>query len=402
MLLSIPVFSQTPIIKSLKVYAGDNETSFPVLIQPGKSDNQITIEFDVQSEVIPYMSIVFRFCDKNWTPYQNMFLLNQGKNIFYNLSFFRLPNTVINDAKYHFRDSFPDNKGTVDFPFSGKWRFYITDSQDTSLVYGQGKFYVVDPVIAMQDTVKNEQLEDKVYFPTDLSKVFNITTGFNLPPELFPANVELLEIIDNQKISYPVIIDRNFNTNTRQYYWDGNRKFTFIARDILPGNEYREVDLRNTNIFSAKDVKAHLDEVEYSRFFKQGHKDLNGGSILTRYNDDYATYLNVTFTIRPPSEVPSNIYLVGAFNNWIVSPDYKLNENYGLYTITIPLKRGIYDYQYVVAGDRYGQIVNPDWVILEGNDWSTSNNYQIFLYYNDPNYGGYDRIIGYQQIKSRQ
>lgn len=397
LLFSFPVFSQSPVIKSLKIYAGDNETSFPVIV--GSNSGKITIEFDVQSINIPYMSIVFRFCDRNWIPYRNIFLLNQGYNVFYNLSFTQLPHTVT-EAKYHFKQSFPDNKGIVNFPFSGNWRYYITDSQDTSNIYGQGKFYVVNPVVSLQDTIKYEQLEDKIYFPSDLAKVFNITTNFNLPPELYPGDVELVEIIDNHKIDYPVIIDRNFNTNKRQYYWNGSNKFTFTARDIRPGNEYREVDLRNTDIFQAKNVNAHLDKIDYSRFFTQGSKDLNGGSILTNYTSDYATYLNVTFSMRPPNEVSGNIYLVGAFNNWKLSPKYKMTDNYGLYQITIPLKRGIYDYQYVVGQDAYGKIVNPDWVILEGNNWSTSNDYQVFLYYKDPNYGGYDKIIGYKQIKS--
>ncbi len=397
LLFSIPVFSQSPVIKSLKIYAGDNETSFPVIV--GSNSGKITIEFDVQSVNIPYMSIVFRFCNRNWIPYQNIFLLNQGNNIFYNLGFTQLPHTVT-EAKYHFKESFPDNKGIVNFPFSGNWKFYITDSQDTSNIYGQGKFYVVNPVVPLQDTIKYEQLEDKIYFPSDLAKVFNITTNFNLPAELYPGDVELVEIIDNHKIDYPEIIDRNFNTNKRQYYWNGSNKFTFTARDILPGNEYREVDLRNTDVFQAKNVNAHLDKIDYSRFFTQGSKDLNGGSILTDYTSDYATYLNVTFSMRPPNEVSGNIYLVGAFNNWKLSPKYKMTDNYGLYQITISLKRGIYDYQYVVGQDDYGKIVNPDWVILEGNNWSTSNLYQVFLYYKDPNYGGYDRIIGYKQIKS--
>ncbi len=396
LLFSISAFSQSPVIKSLKIYAGENETSFPVI---SSSSGTITIEFDVQSVYIPYMSIVFRFCDRNWIPYQNIFLSNQGKNIYYNLGFAQLPHTVT-EAKYHFQGSFPDSKGTVDFPYSGNWRFYITDSQDTTNIYGQGKFYVVNPVISLQDTIKNEQLEDKIYFPSDLAKVFNITTNFYLPPQFYPGDVELVEIIDNHKINYPIIIDRNFNTNKRQYYWNGSNRFTFTARDIRPGNEYREVDLRNTDVFQARNVNAQLDKIDYSRFFTQGHKDLNGGSILTNYTNDYATYLNVTFSMRPPNEVSGNIYLVGAFNNWKLSPNYKMTDNYGLYQITIPLKRGIYDYQYVVGQDDYGKIVNPDWVILEGNNWSTSNLYQVFLYYKDPNYGGYDRIIGYKQIKS--
>ncbi len=392
-------FPQSLVIKSLKSYGDNDETSLPI-ITPGNGGAQhLTIEFDVQSEFLPNLDIVFRFCDRNWNPYNNIFLFNQGKNIGYRLDFAKLPTTV-KEAKYHYVGSFPDSRGYVDFPFSGKWRFYVTDSQDTSVVYATGKFYVVYPAVAIQDTLKKEQLEDKIYFPSDLSKVFNITTNFNLPNDLYPGNVNEVEIIDNHKIDYPIIVDRSGNTNVRQFYWDGNRKFSFIARDILPGNEYRQVDLRNTNIFQSKDVNAHLDEVDYSRFFTLGKPDLNGGSILTNFSDDYATYLNVTFTIRPPSEVPGGIYLVGAFNNWKISSDYQLTNNYGLYSITIPLKRGIYDYQYVIANLDNGNLLSADWVTLEGNNWDTKNIYSVFLYYNDPNYGGYDRIIGYQQIRS--
>ncbi len=383
-------------VKSLKVYSGSDEISLPVI---RNGSNQITIEFDVKSGTVPNMSIAFRFCDQNWTPYSNIFLQNQGKNIAYNLRFAQLPTTVI-DANYHFIGSYPNSQEDVEFPFSGKWRFYLTDAQDTSIIYGSGKFYVVNSDVALSDSLKNEKLEGKIYFPSDLQKVFNITTFFYLPNDFHPTYVDHVEIIANHKIDYPIIIDRKLNTNTRQYYWDGSRNFKFIARDILPGNEYRETDLRNSNIFPGKDVNAHQASIEYSRFYKEEPKDLNGGSILTNYNDNFATYLNVTFTIRPPSEVPG-IFLVGAFNNWKISPEYEMTNNYGLYSITIPLKRGIYDYQYVVGKLSSGKVENPDWCILEGNSWETTNVYHIFLYYHDPNYGGYNRIIGYKQITSK-
>ena len=253
----------------------------------------------------------------------------------------------------------------------------------------------------MGATFKKEQLEDKVYFPSDLAKIFNITAAFNIPDEMFPSFVDHVEIIENQKIYQPVIVDRNFNTNTRQFYWDGNRKFSFTARDIRPGNEYRQTDLRNTNVFNSKNVKAQFDGIEYSRFFKTAPQDINGGSILTNYKNDFAEYLNVTFSIRPPDEITGNIFLVGAFNNWQLLPEYELTNNYGLYTKTIELKSGIYDYQYVVADVINGVIKNDDWLVLEGNKWETTNVYHVFLYYKDPNYGGYDRIIGYSKIKSR-
>ena len=111
--------------------------------------------------------------------------------------------------------------------------------------------------------------------------------------------------------------------------------------------------------------------------------------------------LNVSFSVRPPEEMKTNVFLVGAFNEWQLLPEYEMINENGLYKITIPLKRGVYDYQYVTADVINGKIQIDDWVVLEGNNWEAKNEYHIFLYYNDPNFGGYERIIGYQKITSR-
>lgn len=389
------IYSQKIEIKSLKAFS-DNKTELPVVID----NNRLNIKFDIKSDYEPNLVIVFRFCDQDWHPYQNIFLLNYGKNIEYNLKFELLPFTVL-DARYHYEGSIPNKNNYVAFPFSGKWMFYITDMQDTSKVFASGKFYVVRPNVVLNVNKKNEVLEDKVYSPQVLARVFNITTNFYLPQEFSPSFVDHVEIIENQKIYYPVLINRNFNTNTRQYYWDGNRDFSFTARDIRPGNEYRETDLRNFNIYNRKDVPAHFEGMEYSRFYKEGSDDLNGGSLYLFYKNDYADYLNVTFKIRPPNNNFQSIFLVGAFNHWQILPEYQMTNIGGVYTKTISLKRGIYDYQYVAADIIGNKIENADWFVLEGNYWETSNVYYIFLYYNDPNYGGYNRIIGYQKFVTR-
>ncbi len=386
-------------VKSLKYYPREDQIGFPVIFSGGGKGDYLTVDFDIASEHIPDLDIVFRFCDMNWKPYDNIFLANFGKNTARNLNFETLPVTVT-EAHYHSRDRFPN--ANVEFPFSGNWMFFITDAQDTSIVYGYGKFYVVYSEIAMHDTLKNEILEDNNYFPNELGKVFNITTNFYLNEKLFPAFVNNVTIIENRKLDYPVIIDRSFNTNTRQFYWDADRKFSFIARDIRPGNEYRQVDLRNINKFTSVNAKAQFDGLEYSRFFKEGPRDRNGGSVIDNFNNPNSTYLNVTFSIRPPDKTYGDVFLVGAFNNWDLSPDYRMDYKDGIFSKTIQLKRGVYDYQYVVADYQNGQIKNPDWYILEGNSWGTTNEYNIFVYYNEPTYGGYDKIIGYSRIISRR
>ncbi len=92
---------------------------------------------------------------------------------------------------------------------------------------------------------------------------------------------------------------------------------------------------------------------------------------------------------------------MGAFNDWKLSESYKMNFNGDHFELQLQLKSGVYDYQYVVANGDYSEVANQDWYILEGNDWQTNNIYNIFLWYRDQEYGGYDRIIGYSKIQTR-
>jgi len=397
LVLTTSIFSQEFIVKSLDVYTSNNETALPVYT----GDNKLVIEFDVQGEWMPNMNVVFRFCDRGWTPTKNIFLLNTSYSTDYFLDFDELPINVIDDARYHNKSTYPDDRGEVRFPFSGKWRFYITDTQDSSIVYATGKFYVAYSQVDMDVVIARDELEDQNYWPTQLAKRFSLTADFYLPEEFYPAFVDKMEIIDNQRVYYPIEVDRKTNTLFRFYKWDANRHFTFTARDIPAGKVFRQVDIRNPDLYSGRDFDAQLDGLEYSRFFLDfRYNDLNGGKIYENFRDAYSTYHNVTFSIRPPDDVYGDIFLVGAFNNWLISPDYQLFNNNGIFSTIVYLKRGIYDYQYVVGEIENDKVINADWLILEGNNWNNRKEFDVFLYYNEQDKGGYERIIGYKRVRN--
>ncbi|MFZ1280087.1 MAG: type IX secretion system plug protein domain-containing protein [Ignavibacteriaceae bacterium] len=390
-------FAQDFIIKSLKVHTKENTSSIPVLSSPR---DQLVINFDVQSEYPPNINITFKFCDRNWNPVDNIFLSNQGKNTDYNLNYISLP-TTIEDAKYHYQNHYPDKEGYVIFPFSGKWKFFVVDSQDPSIVYSEGKFFVIKAEVPLEVEMRKETLEDKTYFPPQLGHTnwFIVDTEPN--EKYFTFQVDEVEIVQNHLMDYSYRVSRNSTDQNRVFEWDGANKLRFIAKDVRPGNEYREVDLMDNNVYIGKNVKAQFDGLEYSRFLLQGNTDMNGGFKLKSPKDIYSNYMNVKFQLRPAEDVYGDFYLVGAFNDWKVSPAYKLNFNGDFYDLTIPLKRGVYDYQYVVVNGDYNDPANQDWYKLEGNDWQTKNEYNIFLWYRDQENGGYDRIIGYTKIESR-
>jgi hypothetical protein len=123
----------------------------------------------------------------------------------------------------------------------------------------------------------------------------------------------------------------------------------------------------------------------------QGAGDEDGTSVLVRDNL-YADYVEFQFELARPEEiVGEKIYVVGDFNGWRVDERWRLQYDAGSKLSTL-LRRGAYDYQYVLGGN--------DWITLEGNDWRTVNLYTALLYYSDPDYGGFDRIVLAAQAKS--
>ncbi|HQF42936.1 MAG TPA: hypothetical protein PK073_08470, partial [Ignavibacteriaceae bacterium] len=358
------------------------------------------IEFDAKSDYPPNINILFRFCDRNWKPTDNIFLLNQGQNTAYTLEYITLPTTV-EEAKYHYRNFFPDKNGFVSFPFSGKWRFYVVDSQDSSIVFAEGKFFVVKNQVELQSKAIKETLDDKTYYPPPLGHTYWVNTEAQPNDDFFPFFIDEVEIIVNHLLYNPIIVQRTSTAHNRVFEWDGGSKIKFIAKDVRPGNEYRQVNLMDINIFNSKNVKAKFDGMEYSRFLLKSGIDNNGSFILKPANDMYSTYMNVLFQIKPPQEVYGDVYLVGAFNDWKLTDENKMKFNGDHFEKTIELKRGIYDYQYVVVNGDYRNVANQDWIILEGNDWQTTDDLNIFLWYRDPEYGGYDKIIGYTLIQTK-
>ena len=381
-------------IKSLRVYQSHDETSFPILFLNSK----IAIEFDIKSDHTPNWEILFQFCNQYWEPYEDYLFANEMYNTERNLWFEVLPFRG-DRARYHYKETFPNEN--VNFPFAGKWQFYIVDSNDPDYIYGSGKFYVINnKEVYLKTSLKDQRLEGLDPDPAVFGQIYNLKVSFNLPDSLFTQNVKNIEIVENRKIEYPIVIEKTYDNQWRYYEIDGTKSLSFYAKDIQPGGEYRQVNLMNKTKYTPPKVKAHFDGVEVSRKFKPNGRDFNGGSKLMNFQNEYAEYMDVEFRLRLPDNYYENVFLVGAFNNWEILPDYRMDEDNGLFTKTIELKRGIYDYQYVTADIADAYLENESWIELEGNDWRTKNEYYIFLYYDSPELGGYDKIIGYKKIIS--
>jgi hypothetical protein len=399
LLFPVLISSQDLEIKSLKAYPSSDRTAFPVLDYSDTDPSKLRIEFDIESDFEPDLVIVFRYCDSQWNPYESVFLRNTGYDTDYNLSYQPMPTTVAG-ADYRFSSVYPNDD--VNFPFSGKYRYYITDSQDTSEVYAQGRFLVVKPEIKLRANISRERIDDKIINPANLRKTFRIEVDFSLKPAQDASRVNKIEIIENHKFNQPITVSRDEpGTNYRYYEWNAADDFTFVARNIRPQNEYRQIDIRDPVKYSKPEAYAQYKGVDVSRFYDYGGSDYNGGFILMPFRDGYADYLDIIFRLRIQEDIPGRKFVVGSFTDWKVLPKYEMTQNYsGIYEKSVELKRGVYDYQYVVGDIEDDKVVNQDWLILEGNFWTAENDYHILLYYDTPEKGGYEKVIGYVKLNS--
>jgi len=397
LLSCLAVYGQDPVIKSLQAYSGSDQLSIPLVMQSKESKKNLTIEFDVASNFEPNLVIEFRFCDFNWTPYENLFLINQGRNTTRLLWFetIRTPNA---GANYHFKDSYPNFD--VNFPFPGKWIYIIRDSMNKNRIYAQGGFFVVNESLPIKTAVKREVLDGPLSGLVELNRAFSLDMSFVLPDSLFPSNVTGVEVIENRKFLSPYSVGR-MNTGLRNFYYDGGRNFLFNIRDLRPGNGYRSLDLRDKGKYNYPETNARFDGIENDEFYKMRKHDLVGGSLIMNYRNENAQYIKVKFRLRPSESINKKVFVAGSFTNWLVLPQYEMKLENGFYSLDVELKRGEYDYQYVLADiDGNGNVSNIDFYTLNGNFWETDNDYHIFVFYFTPDKGGYNKIIGYKKMRS--
>lgn len=88
----------------------------------------------------------------------------------------------------------------------------------------------------------------------------------------------------------------------------------------------------------------------------------------------------------------NDIYVNGMFNNYALTPEYKMdyNEAKATYEKAIMIKQGFTNFKYVIA-DKSGKIDEEN--AIDGNFYQTENNYFAIVYYKENN-ARYDRVIG--------
>jgi len=179
------------------------------------------------------------------------------------------------------------------------------------------------------------------------------------------------------------------------------------------GNEFRNFDTKNLRANGLGVAK-----IEYKNLFYQvilrtdqirrlgdylTESDLNGRYLIKNDNandaDLESDYILVHFSLEMAEPLGGgNLYVFGGLSDWQCQPDNKMAWNYELkrYEVSLTLKQGFYDYQYVYIQNGESRI---DETLLEGSHVETENDYQVFVYHHGFS-SRYDQLIGYRTFNS--
>lgn len=171
------------------------------------------------------------------------------------------------------------------------------------------------------------------------------------------------------------------------------------------GNEFRFVDLRfiRATGVNVADVKveetvifanALTDQPRPGGVYSQ-YLDLNGQYMV--YTNDRpggnpeveSEYIYTTFYLH--ADPNRDIRMLGSLTSWGNSPDSKLkyDPKTGLYSTSILMKQGWYDYQYGFSTED-GYDSDP----IEGSHFETENEYEVLVYYRALG-SRYDQLVGF-------
>ena len=333
-------------------------------------------------------------CDYNWIPTdipKNEYLsgfdsqkIQEYVNSFNTLQIFS-----------HYRLSLPNNYSKI--LLSGNYVLTILNS-DKEIVLKR-YFILYENMVSVPLKIRRPRTVKNIYSKHNLN--FEINGGdqiqFQNPTQNLKVvllqngnfNTAIKNIVPQYNIGNVFVYKYDQETQ----FWAGNEFLNFDSKDIKNANNYvsfvnSDNDIYNTHLY-LNNSKSSFPYSNYS--------DLNGNFSIRKLDGENNTieadYSWVYFSLSAPLANPnSSIYIVGMFNNYSTTPEYKMdfNTEKGLYEKAILIKQGFTNYQYVTVNSK-GFIDSEN--AIDGNFYQTENDYTVLVYYKG-NTDRYVRAIG--------
>jgi len=264
------------------------------------------------------------------------------------------------------------------------------------------KFIVYESITTVPTQIKRLRNLKHIHTKQSVSFQVNpVTIQLNNPKNtvktLIIQNNNLSTSINSLKAQYTIGSKLIFNYDEESSFWGGNEYLFFENKEIRSSN-------LNIKTFNLYDIYHSYLFTDYPRFNNSYtyNPDINGGFLTTALNADdtdiEADYVNIHFYLKNGTPRPGeSIYILGAFNNYSMGGEYKMNysRSSDSHELMLKLKQGFYNYKYVIVNE-YDQINQGG---ISGNYDETENDYKVLIYYRGYGYR-YDRVIGMGQASS--
>lgn len=387
-------------IKSVQLYREGNELSNPVF-ELG-SDVRLLLKFDDLAEDVKNYSYTIIHCDANWNEsyiQQNEYLAGFPDNPVtdYAMSF----NTTIKFVNYQL--TIPNDDCSL--KYSGNYALVVFEGNDRKNLVLIQRFYVVEPKVRIEGTVKKA--------------TFDPFNGENQEVDFKIINEQLRLLNPREDIKVVLMQNRRWDNAVLglkpRFIQNNVLSYDYDKENVFPGgNEFRYFDIRTKryngeNIESIKFMRPYFhatilpEGIRNNKKFMP-YKEMNGNFVIESLDrvtdtDTECDYFFAHFYLPMQSQlVGGTVNVFGALTGWNANKTNEMKWNYETagYELSLLLKQGYYNYQYVYVPEGAKK---ADSVNLEGSFFLTENEYEIFAYYRDPA-SRYDRLVGFVTVNS--
>jgi hypothetical protein len=284
----------------------------------------------------------------------------------------------------------------VQLRISGNYILKILD-ENKEVLFSR-KFIVYEDLVTVPMEIRRARTANYLDYKHNIQfSVRSLAINFQNPLKnvkvvLF-QNGQFNTAIKNIVPQYTIGNELIYKYDTQTQFWAGNEFLYFDNNDIrAAGNNVSRID-SSTGIYGANlytnNARANYP---YSVF-----PDVNGNFVVRNIrgtkNEIEADYAWVYFSLSAPTFMKNKgIYITGMFNNYSLTPEYKMDFNAAknIFEKAVLIKQGFTNFQYQIADDK-GNIDAEN--AIDGNFWQTENDYTVLVYYRENN-DRYERVIG--------
>lgn len=294
----------------------------------------------------------------------------------------------------HYRLSIPNQ--LTQLRISGNYVLKILN-EDKEVVFSR-KFILYEDLVTVPIQVKRARTVDNLEFKQNLEFTIK-TNSINFQNPLKNVKVVLLQngkfntAITNVAPQYTIGNDLVYKYDTQTQFWAGNEFLFFDNKDIRSAsNNVARIDSNGTLYNSYLFTNNARTNFPYS-VTHDVNGDFSVRNLNANNNEIESDYAWVYFSLSAPAfRLNKDIYITGMFNNYALTPEYKMdyNSKNNRYEKAVLIKQGFANFEYTVS-DSKGIIDSEN--SIDGNFYQTENDYTVLVYYRENN-DRYDHVIG--------